>query len=106
MAGGFPRKGNDLSDVLATLGVFAIVVVVLLVAVALFLLFKLVRKHKQVHQPGTPVPTKAAYWVSLAYTVFPIDLLPDPIYLDDIVVLVGGLMYVGSSLRKRREVED
>ncbi|QXV55762.1 YkvA family protein [Amycolatopsis sp. TNS106] len=84
-----------------TLGVVAVVVVIVLVLVALFLVAKLVRKHRQVHQPGTPVPTKAAYWVSLAYTVFPFDLLPDPVYFDDIVVLASGLVYVSRSLTKK-----
>ncbi|WP_410653782.1 YkvA family protein [Amycolatopsis sp. cmx-4-54] len=84
-----------------TLGVVALVVVVVLVLVALFLVVKLVRKHRQVHQPGTPVPTKVAYWISLAYTVFPFDLLPDPVYIDDIVVLTSGLFYVSRSLTKK-----
>ncbi len=85
----------------ATLGVVAIVVLVVLVLAALFLVIKLVRKHRQVHRPDTPVPTKIAYWLSLVYTVFPFDLLPDPIYFDDIVVLTGGLIYVGKSLNKK-----
>ncbi|RSN25568.1 hypothetical protein DMC61_27720 [Amycolatopsis sp. WAC 04169] len=88
-----------------TLGVVAVVVVVILVLVALFLVVKLVRKHRQVHQPGTPVPTKVAYWVSLAYTVFPFDLLPDPVYFDDIVILAGGLVYVSKSLTKKARDE-
>ncbi|WP_235783786.1 YkvA family protein [Amycolatopsis orientalis] len=79
----------------------AIVVLVVLVLAALFLVIKLVRKHRQVHRPDTPVPTKIAYWLSLVYTVFPFDLLPDPIYFDDIVVLTGGLIYVGKSLNKK-----
>ncbi len=84
-----------------TLGVVAVVVIIVFVLVALFLLVKLIRKHRQVHQPGTPVPTKVAYWLSLAYTVFPFDLLPDPVYFDDIVVLTGGLIYVSRSLTKK-----
>ncbi|MEV7552140.1 DUF1232 domain-containing protein [Amycolatopsis sp. NPDC089917] len=88
----------------ATLGVVAVVVIIVFVLVALFLAVKLVRKHRQVHQPDTPVPAKVAYWLSLAYTVFPFDLLPDPVYFDDIVVLTGGLIYVSKSLtRKTRE---
>ncbi|WP_414942519.1 YkvA family protein [Amycolatopsis sp. cmx-11-51] len=79
----------------------AVVVVAVLVVVALFLVVKLVRKHREVHQPGTPVPTKVAYWVSLAYTVFPFDLLPDPVYFDDIVVLSSGLIFVSRSLTKK-----
>ncbi len=71
---------------LSSLGTAAVVLIVVLVLVALLLLISLVRKHRKVHRPDTPVPTKVAYWVSLVYTVFPIDALPDPIYADDIVV--------------------
>jgi len=84
-----------------TLGVVAVVLIVVFVLIALFLGIKLVRKHRQVHRPDTPVPTKVAYWLSLIYTVFPFDLLPDPVYFDDIVVLTGGLIYVSRSLTKK-----
>ncbi|MGW4832995.1 YkvA family protein [Amycolatopsis japonica] len=84
-----------------TLGVVAVVVIIAFVLITLFLLVKLVRKHRQVHRPDTPVPTKVTYWLSLAYTVFPFDLLPDPVYFDDIVVLAGGLIYVSKSLTKK-----
>ncbi|WET82424.1 DUF1232 domain-containing protein [Amycolatopsis sp. QT-25] len=84
-----------------TLGVVAVVLAIVFVLFALFLVVKLVRKHRQVHRPDTPVPTKVAYWLSLVYTVFPLDLLPDPVYVDDILVLAGGLIYVGKSLGKK-----
>jgi uncharacterized membrane protein YkvA (DUF1232 family) len=92
-----------MDELLADLGVVAIVLVVVLILGALFLVVRLVRKHKRVHQPGTPVPTKVAYWLSLIYTVVPVDLLPDPVYFDDIVVLTGGLIYVTRSLRSQRQ---
>lgn len=79
----------------------AVVLIAVFVLIALFLVVKLVRKHRQVHRPDTPVPTKVAYWISLVYAVFPIDLLPDPVYFDDIVVLIGGLIYVSRSLTKK-----
>ncbi|GAA2983726.1 YkvA family protein [Actinokineospora diospyrosa] len=75
--------------------------VVVLVLIAVVLVVMLVRKHRRVHQPDTPVPTKVAYWLSLAYTAFPIDVLPDPVYFDDIVVLTSGLIYVSTSLRRK-----
>ncbi len=86
---------------LSSLGTAAVVLIVVLVLVALLLLISLVRKHRKVHRPDTPVPTKVAYWVSLVYTVFPIDALPDPIYADDIVVLASGLVFVSRSLRRQ-----
>ena len=46
-----------------------------------------------------------AFWAPLVYTVFPVDALPDPIYLDDIAVLVGGLVFVSAKLRRRDDAE-
>ena len=45
---------------------------------------------------------KVAFWGALAYTVFPIDLLPDPIYLDDMGVLTAAAIYLTRQIAKRR----
>ncbi|MBV1852690.1 YkvA family protein [Catellatospora tritici] len=44
---------------------------------------------------------KWAFYGALIYTFLPIDLLPDPIYLDDMGVLAAALVYLTSLLRKR-----
>jgi hypothetical protein len=44
---------------------------------------------------------KVAFYGSLLYTFFPVDLLPDPIYLDDMAVLGGALVYLTRLARKR-----
>jgi hypothetical protein len=44
---------------------------------------------------------KVAFYGSLLYAFFPIDLLPDPIYLDDMAVLGGALVYLTRLARKR-----
>lgn len=44
---------------------------------------------------------KVAFWGALVYTILPVDLLPDPIYLDDMGVLALALMYLTNLLRKR-----
>ena len=44
---------------------------------------------------------KVAFYGSLLYTFFPIDILPDPIYLDDMAVLGGALFYLTRLARKR-----
>ena len=44
---------------------------------------------------------KLAFYGSLLYTFFPIDLLPDPIYLDDMAVLGGALVYLTKLVRER-----
>jgi hypothetical protein len=48
---------------------------------------------------------KVAFYGALAYTVFPIDVLPDPIYLDDMGVLAGSLLYLTHLVRKRRAAQ-
>ena len=45
---------------------------------------------------------KIAFYGAILYTIFPIDLLPDPIYLDDMGVLAAALFYLTNLLRKRR----
>ena len=45
---------------------------------------------------------KFAFYGALAYTVLPVDLLPDPIYLDDMGVLAAALVYLTRLVAKRR----
>lgn len=87
-------------DVLSALGVVALIVVVVSAVVVLVLAIIMIRRHRKVHQPGVPVSAKVSYYGSIAYAVLPIDLLPDPILVDDIGVLAAALVYVGSVLKK------
>jgi hypothetical protein len=45
---------------------------------------------------------KVAFYGALIYTVFPVDLLPDPVYLDDMGVLTAALIYLTKLYHKRR----
>jgi hypothetical protein len=45
---------------------------------------------------------KFAFYGALAYTILPLDVLPDPIYLDDMGVLAGALLYLTHLVRKHR----
>jgi hypothetical protein len=63
------------------------------------LMIKLVRTKRHLGELGTG--GKIAFWGSILYTIFPIDLLPDPIYLDDMAVLGGALLYLLRLWRKR-----
>ncbi|PWR11445.1 hypothetical protein DKT68_05755 [Micromonospora acroterricola] len=45
---------------------------------------------------------KVAFYGALIYTIFPVDLLPDPIYLDDMGVLAGALIYLSRLVQQRR----
>ncbi|MFV0257192.1 MAG: YkvA family protein [Acidimicrobiales bacterium] len=70
------------------------VVVVITLLVALWLLIRLVSAWRLVRRSDMPTGGKVAFWAALIYTVSPVDLLPDPIVLDDIVALLGALAYI------------
>ncbi|MFG2044372.1 DUF1232 domain-containing protein [Dactylosporangium sp. NPDC048998] len=46
---------------------------------------------------------KWVLWGAIIYTVCPIDLLPDPIYIDDVGVLGGALIYLSRLAAKARQ---
>ncbi|MEV4537166.1 hypothetical protein AB0J82_25645 [Asanoa sp. NPDC049518] len=46
---------------------------------------------------------KVAFYGALVFTFFPVDLLPDPIYLDDMGVLGLALLYLNSLVRRRQD---
>lgn len=76
--------------------VAAVVVVVVTLVIAIRLAVKLVRARRLLGSSQIPLSSKAMFWASLAYLVCPVDLLPDPILLDDI----GFLMLALRSLHK------
>lgn len=81
------------------------VVVVLIGAVTLWGAVKLARRlfvAKRLLNELGGTSGKVAFWGALIYTILPIDLLPDPIYLDDMGVLGLALLYLTHLLRKRR----
>ncbi|MFE7776279.1 YkvA family protein [Streptomyces sp. NPDC057445] len=66
--------------------------VVLATAVcAAWLLFRVVSARRVLLDAGVPFRDKALFWAAVLYTVSPLDVLPDPVYLDDIGVLVVAL---------------
>ena len=81
------------------------VVVVIIGAVTLFGAVKLAKRlfvTKRLLNELGGTSGKVAFWGALIYTILPIDLLPDPIYLDDMGVLGLALMYMTHLVRKRR----
>ncbi|MFF5025218.1 YkvA family protein [Streptomyces collinus] len=78
-------------DSTATLLVIAAVVAVALLAVAVVLLVRLVRTRRSLRRAGLPTGPRWVFWGAVAYLVLPTDLLPDPVYLDDIAVLLLAL---------------
>ncbi|TDB90301.1 DUF1232 domain-containing protein [Micromonospora fluostatini] len=70
---------------------------------AVVLAVRVVRTRRMLGSLGAS--GKVAFYGALAYTVLPVDLLPDPIYLDDIGVLAAALIYL-TRLARRRGVTD
>ena len=82
-----------------TLG-FVGLAIVALVGVTVFFGIRLLRLWTKVRDPEMPVWGKATFWGALAYTVSPVDLIPDPVYLDDIGVLIGAIICINKLARK------
>lgn len=78
--------------------------VLMVVALALFvaaawLTVRLVQSFRELRrQSGQEIPlsAKLTFWAALVYALFPADLLPDPVYLDDIAVLLAALHHLRS----------
>jgi uncharacterized membrane protein YkvA (DUF1232 family) len=87
--------------------IFIGVVVVIVGAITLFfalrLMYKLVVTKRALNRLGAG--GKFAFWGALAYLIFPIDLLPDPIYLDDMAVVGGALFFLTRLLRKQETLQ-
>jgi uncharacterized membrane protein YkvA (DUF1232 family) len=71
------------------------VVVVAMIVVAGYFLIRLLRSFKVVHSQLMPLGGKLAFWGALAYVVLPIDVLPDPLLIDDIALMAVALSYIG-----------
>jgi hypothetical protein len=81
------------------IGVVGALLAIVTLIGAIRLIVKVVRMRR--HLGELPTSGKVAFWGSLLYTVFPVDLLPDPIYLDDMAVLGTALFYLTRLWRKR-----
>ncbi|ARE77988.1 YkvA family protein [Streptomyces sp. NPDC059558] len=71
--------------------VLGVVVAVGLGIAAAVLLVRVFAARRLLLDAGIPLRDKALFWVAVAYTVSPVDLIPDPVYLDDIGVLLLAL---------------
>lgn len=84
---------SELRILLAVVAVLA----VLTLAAAVTLAVRLVRARRDLRRAGLPVENRWVFWAALGYLVLPVDLLPDPVFLDDIGVLLLALR----SLRRK-----
>ncbi|RZU72971.1 hypothetical protein EV384_1362 [Micromonospora kangleipakensis] len=80
--------------------VLAAVVALAMLVGAVLLAVRLVRARRLLGALG--VGGKVAFYGALIYTIFPVDVLPDPIYLDDMGVLAGALIYLTRLAHKHR----
>ncbi|MEU1659254.1 DUF1232 domain-containing protein [Streptomyces griseofuscus] len=78
-------------DTTTPLLIIAAVVAAGLAAGAVVLLVRLVRTRRTLLRAGLPAGPRWVFWGAVAYLLLPTDLLPDPIYLDDIGVLLLAL---------------
>ncbi|MEU8979993.1 YkvA family protein [Streptomyces sp. NPDC048309] len=74
-----------------TLILVAAVLGAVALAVAIVLLVRLVRARRDLRRAGLPSGPRWVFWGAVVYLVLPTDLLPDPVYLDDIGVLLLAL---------------
>ncbi|MFJ9343254.1 YkvA family protein [Streptomyces sp. NPDC101733] len=58
---------------------------------AAVLLVRVFAARRLLMDAGIPLRDKALFWVAVVYTISPVDLIPDPVYLDDIGVLLLAL---------------
>ncbi|MEU7576419.1 hypothetical protein AB0B50_02275 [Streptomyces sp. NPDC041068] len=86
-----------MSTELTVLLVCAAVLVAVTLAVAITLVVRLVRTRRALRRAGLPVERQWVFWAAIAYLVLPADLLPDPVFLDDIGVLVLALRSMRSA---------
>jgi uncharacterized membrane protein YkvA (DUF1232 family) len=86
----------DSSVVVALVVVAAAVTLV----VAVVLVVRLLRMRSLIRSSRMPVSGRFAFWAAVVYGISPVDVLPDPIYLDDIGILLGAITYLGHLARK------
>lgn len=67
---------------------------------AIVLGFRVWKMRRMLNELGAS--GKFAFWGAIIYTISPVDLMLDPILLDDIGVLAGSLLYLTHLVRKVR----
>ncbi|MFF8095205.1 YkvA family protein [Streptomyces sp. NPDC016675] len=84
----------------------AVLLAVIVLAVAVGVLVRLVRTRRELRRAGLPTGPRWVFWGAVLYLVLPTDLVPDPVYLDDIGVLLLALRSARGSLGGRRGAVD
>ncbi len=89
-----------------TVIVVAVLLAALVLAAAVAVLVRLVRTRRDLRRAGLPTGPRWVFWGAVLYLVLPADLLPDPVYLDDIGVLLLALRSTRGRIGGRREAAD
>ncbi|MFI0999568.1 DUF1232 domain-containing protein [Streptomyces galbus] len=92
-------------DTTTTVLVIAALLAAVVLAVAVGLAVRLVRTRRDLRRAGLPTGRRWVFWGALLYLVLPTDLVPDPVYLDDIGVLLLALRSLRAPLTPLAEPE-
>uniref|UniRef100_A0AAU2JK77 YkvA family protein n=1 Tax=Streptomyces sp. NBC_00049 TaxID=2903617 RepID=A0AAU2JK77_9ACTN len=84
----------------------ATLVAVGLAVAAAVLLVRVFKARRLLLDAGIPLRDKALFWVAVIYTVSPVDLIPDPVYLDDIGVLLLALRSLHAAASAARSTKE
>ncbi|GAQ53580.1 hypothetical protein a10_03385 [Streptomyces acidiscabies] len=90
-----PGRGHV--DTTTTVIVVAALLAALVLVAAVAVAVRLVRTRRELRRAGLPTGPRWIFWGAVLYFVLPTDLLPDPVYLDDIGVLLLALRSLRSS---------
>ncbi len=101
-----PRAAEEGSVDTTTVIVVAVLLAALVLAAAVALLVRLVRTRRDLRRAGLPTGPRWVFWGAVLYLVLPADLLPDPVYLDDIGVLLLALRSTRGRIGGRRGAAD
>jgi uncharacterized membrane protein YkvA (DUF1232 family) len=88
-------------DTTTTVIVLAAVLAAVVLVFAVGVLVRLIRTRRELRRAGLPTGPRWVFWGAVLYFVLPADVLPDPVYLDDIGVLLLALRTVRGSLGER-----
>ncbi|MFM9441495.1 YkvA family protein [Streptomyces acidiscabies] len=84
-------------DTTTTVIVVAALLAALVLAAAVAVAVRLVRTRRELRRAGLPTGPRWIFWGAVLYFVLPTDLVPDPVYLDDIGVLLLALRSLRTS---------
>ncbi|WP_077797247.1 YkvA family protein [Streptomyces sp. JHA26] len=79
----------------------AVALAAVALCVAVGVLVRLVRTRRALRRAGLPAGPRWVFWGAVLYFVLPADLVPDPVYLDDVGVLLLALRSLRGSPGRR-----